>query len=113
MQGVVVPIDMTYINNGDADYINPSVIIDAPFGNIISYTLEDLRGGIGESQLIVPLIEENGPAGILRAGASENSHSDIANSSPTAVYELLEKMNKMKFTAPVLIVTFLNYQATI
>ncbi len=67
---VSVHIVVTYINNGDADYVNPSATIEAPYGNRIAFTLEELRNGLGESELVVPLIEENGPANLLRPGAS-------------------------------------------
>lgn len=84
-RNVPVHIILTYINNGDADYINPAAIVEAPYGNLIAFSLEDLKNGIGESALRVPLIEENGPSNILRPGASGRIEL-YAWSNPKAVY---------------------------
>ncbi|MEP6645863.1 MAG: CARDB domain-containing protein, partial [Saprospiraceae bacterium] len=82
---VPVQIVLTFINNGEADVINQAIRVEAPYGNIISTSLENLQAGIGESVLIVPLLEENGPPGIIRPGASGRIEI-YASSGPTAVY---------------------------
>ncbi len=84
-RNVPVQIILTFINNGDADVVNPSIRVEAPYGNMISMTLEDLQAGIGSPVMIVPLVEENGPPGVIRPGASGRIEI-YANSAPSAVY---------------------------
>ncbi len=84
-RAVPIQIVLTFINNGDADVINPSIRVEAPYGNKITNTLEELMAGMGEPVLIVPLVEENGPPGVIRPGASGRIEI-YASSGPSAVY---------------------------
>jgi hypothetical protein len=82
---VPVQIVLTFINNGDEDYINPAIRVEAPYGNKITMTLQQLLAGEGSSLQIVPLTEENGPPGVIRPGASGRIEL-YAYSTPSAVF---------------------------
>ncbi|RLD22361.1 MAG: hypothetical protein DRI69_01395, partial [Bacteroidetes bacterium] len=69
-RSVPVKIVINFKNHGDVDVENAFVRVEAPYGNLVAHTLQELRNGAGQSILDVPIIEENGPPGIVRPGAS-------------------------------------------
>ena len=65
-RSIPIKIVVAFQNVGDVDIEDTQIRVEAPYGNIIAPTLEDLRAGGGEDFILISVREENGPPGILR-----------------------------------------------
>jgi len=63
-----ITIQIQYTNDGNVDLRNAEILLISLAGAPIAFTRENLKKG--ETQLILNLVELNGPEGILRPGAS-------------------------------------------
>jgi hypothetical protein len=63
-------IIITFLNSGDVDIEGAVIEVDAPYGNRIAPTLQELKSGGGSAVIEILLSEPNGPPGIIRPGAA-------------------------------------------